>query len=81
MNPSHLPARLALARSLHSQHEFDEARRYAEQVVRAEPSSAPALALLGDTHLETGDYDAAERRYGQLADVERSAPVVSRLAG
>lgn len=77
-SPRHLTTQLALAQTLHSQHEFAEARSIAEGVWRREPTSAGALALLGDVGLETGDYAAAEDWYDRLAALERSAPVVSR---
>lgn len=77
-SPGHLTTQLALAQTLHSQHEFAEARSIAEDVWRREASSAGALALLGDISLETGDHAAAEDWYDRLAALERSAPVVSR---
>lgn len=80
INPQHGSAKLALAQSLHSQHRFAEARNLAAEVLGAEPGSLGALALQGDASLELGEYTVARRLYTQLADRERSAPVVSRLS-
>lgn len=80
VSPDHLTAQLALAQTLHSQHDFAEARSIAEDLWRREPSATAVLALLGDISLETGDDAAAENWYERLAELERSAPVVSRQA-
>lgn len=80
INAIHNPAKLGLANALHSQHRFDEANALASEVALDDPSSLGALALFGDSSLELGDYDRAAETYEQLAAVDRSAPIISRLA-
>ncbi|MDJ0771304.1 MAG: tetratricopeptide repeat protein [Ilumatobacter sp.] len=80
IDPTHTAARLGLAQALHSQHRFAEAEALASEVRSADPGSLGALALLGDTSFELGRYDVARSYYEQLAEQERSAPVVSRLS-
>ena len=57
LNPSYQPAQLALASTLHAQHRFVEARELADALVADDPTSLSALALVGDTSFELGDYD------------------------
>jgi tetratricopeptide (TPR) repeat protein len=80
INPGYDPAKLALAQALHSQHRFAEAVTLATGVRRADPNSLGALALLGDANFELGEYATAAALYHELAGLERSAPVVSRLS-
>jgi tetratricopeptide (TPR) repeat protein len=80
LNPDSNTTKLAMGRVLHSQHRFSEARTIANEVWLAEPRSNGALALLGDANFELGEYAVAEDLFHRLADDERSAPVVSRLA-
>lgn len=79
VNPSYPPARLALASTLQAQHRFVEARSLAVGVHADKPSAA-ALALIGDSNFELGDYDAAAKAYDELRALERTAPVISREA-
>ncbi|MGI9602366.1 MAG: tetratricopeptide repeat protein [Acidimicrobiales bacterium] len=80
LNPSHTAARLGLAQALVAQHRFEEGRVLASQLLAEEPSSLAAMALLGDTHLELGDYDEASMLYSGLVEREPSAAATSRLA-
>ncbi len=80
INPRYGPAKLELAGTLHAKHEFRAANTLVKEVVDTSPGSLAARALLGDTHLELGQYDLAATIYEEIAQTERSAPVVSRLA-
>lgn len=80
INPTDDTAQLALGQALHSQHRFAEALVLADQVRAADVSSLGALALLGDSNFELGEYDTARVLYEELAMTERSAPAVSRLS-
>jgi len=80
LNPRYSAAKLALAGSLHSQHEFGQALLLATEVQDSDPSELSALALIGDANFELGNYVAAESNYNELVAIERSAPTVSRLA-
>ncbi|MSU79809.1 MAG: tetratricopeptide repeat protein [Gemmataceae bacterium] len=42
-----------------SHFEFKDAERYAEQALRANPNYVPALCLLADVHLFTGEFEPA----------------------
>ena len=80
LNPQHLPAQLALASVYAAQHRFAEANDLADSVRAADDTSLGALAVIGDTSLELGNYEDAAAAYHQLAAAERTAPVVARLA-
>ena len=79
VNPQYTSAQLALASALVAQHEFADARSLAESI-HEQDGSPGALALVGDTSLELGDYERAAMVYDDLAATERSAPILSRLA-
>ncbi|HEX6371925.1 MAG TPA: tetratricopeptide repeat protein [Longimicrobium sp.] len=72
--------RLALASSLLAQHRFAEARAAAEELVRAEPESPSARALLAEIQMELGDYDGARDSFGWLGRFEDDLAVAPRLA-
>jgi cytochrome c-type biogenesis protein CcmH/NrfG len=51
-------------------HRDDEALRYAERAVAAEPGNARAWAALGSTLVTTGDRDGAEAAFSRSVDLE-----------
>jgi len=57
--PEHYGACRMLAAVLVSQHRFAEARAQAERCRQWRPDDAWLFGVLGDAHLELGDYDAA----------------------
>lgn len=76
-NPG-LPLRLGLVAL--ARHDFVGAQAHAERVLEIDPGHDGGLALLGDAVLELGDVVAAADVYRRLADEERSAPALARLA-
>jgi len=78
--PDFVPARLSLASALQSQHKFSEALAIGTELRSDDPDSIEAMVAVGDASFEIGDYDTARELYATLVGVERSAPVVSRLA-
>lgn len=61
-------------------HEFAVARDAAAEALERDPGNEAAAALLGDASLELGDEAAALAAYEQLAPLDDTAPVLSRLA-
>lgn len=61
-------------------HEFSRAAALADEVLADAPNDLTALAVAGDSRVETGDLAGARQRYDRLASLAPSAPVWSRLA-
>jgi tetratricopeptide (TPR) repeat protein len=63
-----------------SRHRFGDAARLARQALSINPYSAPALGLLGDASIETGDYEAAFRAFDRMAALKPTAAAYARVA-
>lgn len=63
---------------LSSRHQFGESLRLAKQLYAEDPSATQLLAILGDTHLELGNYEAAEQAYQQLVRTDSQASLAAR---
>ncbi|MBX3277409.1 MAG: tetratricopeptide repeat protein [Acidobacteria bacterium] len=67
------PGGLALlAQAAFAEHDFESARRCAEQLVKIDPRKSYPYQLLADALLELGDYDAAAKI---IAEIERSPSI------
>jgi tetratricopeptide (TPR) repeat protein len=77
------PARAGLALVLCAQHRFAEGLRLAEQFDNESSDEGSFLLVIGDAHLEMGDYPEAEKSYedfrGKATDEARPA-LLARLA-
>lgn len=72
---------VVLASALLAQHRFMEARDAARQLVAAEPDVDAYRAMLGEAHLELGDYAAASAAFDAISSSgRRSLAVAPRLA-
>jgi len=71
---------VTLASALLAQHRFPEARQVAEELVRGDPEVESYRALLGETQLELGDYDAARATFASLDPLVARPSVAPRLA-
>ena len=80
INPNYSSAISYLATVLYAKHDFMGALERAERIYSFDPGAAQALAVVGDSHLELGDYDEAQSAYDKLLDPSQTAPVYSRLA-
>ncbi|MGQ0713061.1 MAG: tetratricopeptide repeat protein [Gemmatimonadaceae bacterium] len=69
-----------LAASLLEQHRFVEARDAAVQLVSGEPGNVAFRAVLAETHLELGEYDAARAMFVRLERHRGHLDVAPRLA-
>jgi tetratricopeptide (TPR) repeat protein len=70
-----------LTSALLAQHRFSEARDAAAKLVAAAPDADAYHALLGETCMETGDYDCARRAFESIrAQARTSLAVAPRLA-
>jgi tetratricopeptide (TPR) repeat protein len=79
--PADLSAKTLLASCLATMHDFAGALATGQSVLRALPGDPPALAVVGDAELETGQYQQAGSTYAQLAQAAPgSAAVLSRRA-
>jgi tetratricopeptide (TPR) repeat protein len=63
-----------------SRHRFADAASLARQALSLNPYSAPALGLLGDASVETGDYRAAFRAFDRMAALKPTAAAYARVA-
>lgn len=61
-------------------HDFAAARDAAAEALERDPGNEAAVALFGDASLELGDEVSAFGAYEQLAPLDDTAPVLSRLA-
>ncbi|MGA8567682.1 MAG: tetratricopeptide repeat protein [Candidatus Binataceae bacterium] len=72
------PARRHLAYVLYSLHDFAGATREARRAIALDPRDSNAYGVLGDTQLETGQYDAAAITYAQMAAISNDLYSYSR---
>lgn len=79
-NTGYQPARVTLAATRFSLHDFAGARDLAAEVLAADPGRLDAAATLADAHLELGDYDKAATGYAELAAAAPGASVTARRA-
>lgn len=63
-----------------SRHRFPEARRLARRALSLNPYSAPALGILGDAQVETGDYDGAFATFDEMAALKPTVASYARIA-
>ncbi len=61
-------------------HRFAEVRSAAEALVARAPRMAMPYGLLGDAHMELGDYPAAERAYQRMVDLRPSLASYARVS-
>ncbi len=80
LNPNYETALAYLSAVLFAQHDFQGAQDLANRVYSFDPRALQALATLGDSQLELGNYVAAEAAYSELLKRSPSPPVYSRLA-
>lgn len=71
---------VTLASSLLAQHRFAEARDVAARVAELYPEEPAYRALLGETQLELGEYDAARATFNTVDPVTASLSARTRLA-
>ena len=63
-----------------SQHKFNEAIVVGEQCRAIRPADAAVYGILGDAHLELGDYDAAFGAFDRMMQLRPSAASYARVA-
>ena len=61
-------------------HDFEGARTAAQAIYQADPTQLQALATVGDSQFELGQYDAATATFAELARLQPGAAVTARLA-
>ena len=79
-NTTYQPARVTLAATRFSLHDFAGARDLALEVLAADPGRLDATAMLADAHLELGEYDKAATGYAELDAAAPGAAVTARRA-
>ena len=79
--PQHAGVTRHLAYVFYSVHEFAKAAALATKAIELDPTDAHAYGILGDAHLEVGDYEQAETAYRQMLERGRDLHAWSRLAG
>lgn len=74
--PADHEIRTLLAGVLYTTHEFAAAREAANALVTEQPDDLAALAVLGDSQMELGNYTDAQASYRQLAGAAPDAAAV-----
>lgn len=67
-NAEHLRALLGKARCLHETRDDEAARQALEEVLKHDPASAPAAAMLGDIEFHSGNLEGAVARLSEAVD-------------
>ena len=80
LNKNDVSAQVNLAVVLCAQHKFAEGLRLARDLYRKNPNEHTLLSLIGDAHLELGDYPAADKAYGDLQKKDPRYTLSSRRA-
>lgn len=75
--PADRTARTLAAGIRYTTHEFTAAEQAATALVNERPTDEGALAVLGDSQLELGDYPGAATTYGELAAASPDAAAAS----
>ena len=73
-------ARRMLAATYLSQHRFADALREAERCRAQRTDDAWVLGVIGDAHIERGEYDAAFEAFDRMATIRPSAAAYARVA-
>lgn len=79
-DPTHYESTRMLATVLLSQHRFREAIEIAERASRTSPRDGWNFGVLGDAHLELGEYDEAFAAFDRMMQVRPSAAAYGRAA-
>ena len=69
-----------LGRAYLAQHRFKEAGHVAKLALQTNQNNELALATLGDSAQQTGDYKTAEKAFEQLLKRSETAPLLARMA-
>lgn len=78
--PDNQGARTLKALLLYTLHDFEGARSAAQAIVDRDAGQLQALATVGDSQLEMGQYDAAAATFAALQKAQPGAAVTARLA-
>jgi len=79
-NPDHYDAQRVLGSVLLSQHRFRDAIREAERARAIDPRDAWNYGVLGDAHLELGEYDQAFAAFDRMGTLHPGPPAYARVA-
>lgn len=80
LNSRSMEALTGLAWVFGGRHEFADSIAWAEKALAFDPKAAAALGIIGDAHLELGQYDDAAERYQQMMDARPDLSSWSRGA-
>jgi tetratricopeptide (TPR) repeat protein len=78
--PAHGGAARHLAYALYMRHAFDEAIVQATKAVALDPTDSHAYGILGDAHLEVGNYEEAAQTYQRMVQLQEDLYAYSRLS-
>lgn len=73
-------AQATLAQVLCANHKFADGLKLAQRVYEQNPKEVPLLMLIGDAHLELGNYSEAQEAYEDLARKDPTIFLLSRRA-
>jgi tetratricopeptide (TPR) repeat protein len=81
LRPQYSEALRHLAFVLYAQHDFAGAAEEAIKAIELDPTDGHADGVLGDAHLEVGQYSQAQEALQRMLDLKRDLYAYSRLSG
>jgi tetratricopeptide (TPR) repeat protein len=70
-----------LAFVLYARHDFAGAAQEVTKAIELDPTDGHAYGVLGDAHLEVGQYDQSQEAFQRMLDLKRDLYAYSRLSG
>jgi len=80
LDPTDFNALVGMGSLSLSRHEFREALRLGEQASTMNPYSAEAYGIIGDAHVELGEYDQANTAFDKMNGLKPSLASYSRIS-
>jgi tetratricopeptide (TPR) repeat protein len=81
LRPQYSEALRHLAFVLYARHDFAGAAQEATKAIELDPTDGHAYGVLGDAHLEVGQYGQAQEALQRMLDLQRDLYAYSRLSG
>jgi tetratricopeptide (TPR) repeat protein len=81
LRPQYSEALRHLAFVLYARHDFAGAAQEATKAIELDPTDGHAYGVLGDAHLEVGQYVQAQEALQRMLDLQRDLYAYSRLSG
>ncbi len=80
LSPTHPGALTGMAWVMGGRHVFDQSIAWAKKALAADPAAREPWGIMGDAHVELGDYEAATEEYQKMMDLRPDLSSWSRGA-